>query len=256
MIARWSEKEKVVDLARFSRVPCSAARLRLPAEALRILIELGRYADRDGLCRPGLPLLAKRTGIARRNLHRNFRRLEEAGLLHDNGNGTFTLIYEDPVERLDPVTERLNPETERLNPETERLNPETHIKMNSPKNIPLNTSGAVAPDDPVKQLWDRGLAILGQGQRSLLGKLRKRHGDVVVLEAIVATETECPSDPPAFLVACCQRRHLNGRSSRQTPVELLYEGAWRAAEQSEREQADRSARGEVVVPLLDRSRSG
>lgn len=75
-----------------------------------------------------------------------------------------------------------------------------------------SASGAVAPSDPVKELWDRGLAILGKGQRSLLGKMRKEYSDVVLLEAIVETEMECPSDPAAYLVACCQRRRANGRN--------------------------------------------
>jgi uncharacterized protein YdaU (DUF1376 family) len=51
-------------------------------------------------------------------------------------------------------------------------------------------------------------------------------------------------------------RGSRGRSIRQSPITALYEGAWRAAEQSEREQADRRERCEVVVPLLDRGRSG
>ncbi len=70
-------------------------------------------------------------------------------------------------------------------------------------------SGAVAPArppaDPVKDLWERGLAILGSGQRALLGKLRKAHGDPAVLAAIVACERENPSDPVSFFVTCCQR---------------------------------------------------
>lgn len=67
--------------------------------------------------------------------------------------------------------------------------------------------GADAPTpDPVKGLWDRGLVILGRNHRALLGKLRKQHGDVIVLEAICAVEAEQPSDPAAWLVRACEAR--------------------------------------------------
>lgn len=68
------------------------------------------------------------------------------------------------------------------------------------------------PPDPVKDLWERGVAILGKGQRSLFGKLRKTYGDPVILAAIVECENEYPTDPPAYFVACCERRKGNGRS--------------------------------------------
>lgn len=76
-----------------------------------------------------------------------------------------------------------------------------------------DASGAGAPVDPVRVLWGQALEILGQGQRSLIGKMRKEYGDVALLEAIVETKNECPSDPPSYFVACCQRRKGNGRSA-------------------------------------------
>jgi uncharacterized protein YdaU (DUF1376 family) len=74
-------------------------------------------------------------------------------------------------------------------------------------------SGAEAPADPVKALWGRGLAILGEGQRALLGKMRNTYTDPVVLAAIVSCENECPSEPAAFFVACCERSKANGKGS-------------------------------------------
>jgi uncharacterized protein YdaU (DUF1376 family) len=124
---------------------------------------------------------------------------------------------------------------------------------------PLRASGSARappmPADGAKSLWDKGLSILGPKQRSLLGKLRKSHGDTAVLAAIVDCEAENPSDPPAFLIACCQRRHDNDR--KLSPVENLYLGAARAADAFDRRQreAARCPDCDAVEPLLDRRRS-
>jgi hypothetical protein len=89
--------------------------------------------------------------------------------------------------------------------------------------------GANAPsDDPVKELFDRGLKILGMAQRALLGKFRKRHGDVVVLEAICACEREHPSDPAAYFVRCCETHAVT--LAKKSPSTTLWEGGYRAAE--------------------------
>jgi uncharacterized protein YdaU (DUF1376 family) len=124
---------------------------------------------------------------------------------------------------------------------------------------PLRASGSARappmPPDGAKSLWDKGLSILGPKQRSLLGKLRKSHGDPAVLAAIVQCEEENPSDPPAFLIACCQRRHDNDR--KLSPVESLYLGAARAADAFDRRQREAACCPDcdAVEPLLDRRRS-
>lgn len=97
-----------------------------------------------------------------------------------------------------------------------------------------DASGAGAPKpDPVKELWGRAVAILGNGQRSLVGKMRKDYGDVALLEAIVETENECPTDPAAYLIGCCQRRKANAGSRTHTnALDIL---ARAAIEHDERE---------------------
>src|SRR5439155_15181580 len=101
--------------------------------------------------------------------------------------------------------------------------------------------------DPIKGLWDRGLTILGKQRsaRSLLGKLRKHYGDVVLLEAIAQTESECPSDPAAYLVGCCQVRKANERTHARA-IDILDRAAIefdeRQDNRSNPEAADRSAR--------------
>lgn len=65
----------------------------------------------------------------------------------------------------------------------------------------------------IRELWERGVAVLGKDSRSLIGKMRKRYGDPIVAEAIVACEQQVPSDPAAFFIKCCKQasEKPNGR---------------------------------------------
>lgn len=75
-----------------------------------------------------------------------------------------------------------------------------------------NASGAEAPDiDPVKELWDRGVRILGKSSRSLIGKARKQYGDIAVIRAIAACEIEGVTDPVSFFAKCLQQGQRNER---------------------------------------------
>jgi uncharacterized protein YdaU (DUF1376 family) len=117
------------------------------------------------------------------------------------------------------------------------------------------------PSDPVKEIFDRGLAILGPTHRSLLGKFRKSHGDEAVLDAILSCEAEGPSEPVGFFIGCLKRAPpaRNGHD-KDSPVTTLYKGAYRAAEAiierdriaAARGQADSSIDIAPVIPLLDR----
>lgn len=70
-----------------------------------------------------------------------------------------------------------------------------------------NGSGRKPPDDRVKALWDRGVAILGESGRSVIGKARREHGDLAVMRAISACETERPSDPLPFFLKALEHRN-------------------------------------------------
>jgi uncharacterized protein YdaU (DUF1376 family) len=113
-------------------------------------------------------------------------------------------------------------------------------------------NGADAPSfDPVKEIFDRGLRILGQAQRSLLGKLRKQHGDIAVLEAICACETEHPSDPAPFLIRSCK---AHSAPKRKSPSTTLWEGAYNAAQNYIRDHGIDRDDNLPAQPLLDSGR--
>ncbi len=137
-----------------------------------------------------------------------------------------------------------------------RLRTDSEQKNNTGNTDIQEDSGANAPAaiDPIKELWDRGKAVLGNGKSagSLIGKLRKQHGDAVLLQAIVATEAEQASDPASFLIGCCNRAKANGHAKRQSPADKLFEGAYRAAEAfSARHGLDERDDRETDEPLLD-----
>jgi uncharacterized protein YdaU (DUF1376 family) len=128
-------------------------------------------------------------------------------------------------------------------------NPHTHTQIHKED----SEASPLLPTDPVKEIFDRGLAILGPTHRSLLGKMRKDHGDEAVLGAIIACETEGPSEPVAFFIGCLKRAPpMRNGHDKDSPVTKLYKGAMRAADKLDRQEEDRRAGGPTVIPLLDR----
>jgi uncharacterized protein YdaU (DUF1376 family) len=100
---------------------------------------------------------------------------------------------------------------------TQNESTHTHEGSYEPSSV-AKATGADAPVDPIKALWDRGLAIVGDTPpgRRVLGGLRKRYGDEAVRAAIAEAEGELPSEPVSFLEGVCLRRSL---ASRRLPGE-------------------------------------
>lgn len=110
-------------------------------------------------------------------------------------------------------------------------------------------AGASSKHDPIKQIYDRGVAILGEKRRSLLAKMVKQYGDVTVLAAIVACEEEPRVEPASFFIKACEQRQANGR--KRGPLTTLWEGAFNAARKWEETHGDSGDSGGSHVPLLD-----
>ncbi len=74
-------------------------------------------------------------------------------------------------------------------------------------------SGAVAPPDPEKLMFDSGVALLRAGgksesqSRSLLGKWRKAYGSEAVIVALGTAKREGAVDPVSFIEAALRARH-------------------------------------------------
>lgn len=103
----------------------------------------------------------------------------------------------------------------RASPFSEESKNPTSDSPNGESSVAPPTGGA----DPVKLLWDRALAIVGASHRSLIGKLRRKYGDVAVAEAILACEDESPSEPVGFFIKCCERKAANGTDRKSTAGE-------------------------------------
>lgn len=66
---------------------------------------------------------------------------------------------------------------------------------------------APVPIDPVKAIFDRGVSLIGgdgRSARGVVGRLRKTHGDEVVMQAILRGEEVQPSDPIPWLIKACE----------------------------------------------------
>lgn len=110
--------------------------------------------------------------------------------------------------------------------------------------------------DPVKDLWDRGLAIIGEKRRSLLGQMCKRFGQVAVLQAIGQCEAEQPVDPVPFFLRCCEQQ--SARRTDLSPGSKMLIGGFNAAIKfAARTEAGRDAGNadHPALPLLDAKRA-
>jgi hypothetical protein len=100
-------------------------------------------------------------------------------------------------------------------------------KEDSVSSLRSETAADEPPDDPVKQIFDRGLALyvaagMAAGNaRKLIGKQRQEFGNTAMLAAIGACETEMASDPVSFIAACLVR----GSPIRGSPSKVRSFGA-------------------------------
>jgi uncharacterized protein YdaU (DUF1376 family) len=113
---------------------------------------------------------------------------------------------------------------------SENLTTNYQRKKDSDADASAAVTAAKAPD-PVKELWDRGLAILGKNRRSVFAKYLKTYDAVIVLAAIVETENEQPFDALPYFIRACERRKANGKHDHARAIADLGEWARREDEQ-------------------------
>lgn len=85
-------------------------------------------------------------------------------------------------------------------------------KGSSVSSLRSETAAEAATDDPVKAIFDRGIALFSAANvperqaRSIIGQARRSHGIQDVMAAIVACEDERPSEPVAYFERCLNSR--------------------------------------------------
>ena len=168
--------------------------------------------------------LAKKWKWAKSRVHRYLEDLATWGMITRRNSPTrkserdanrpqhiITICNYDTYQDAEKVLELRREPT--LNRQRTDIEPKKNTGNTSKQEDSDSPDGESAPPfDPIKDLWDRGRAVLGNSKSagSLMGKLRKQHGDAVVLQAIVAAEAELPSDAASFLIGCCNRAKVNG----------------------------------------------
>jgi hypothetical protein len=156
----------------------------------------------------------------------------------------------------------------------ERYQAPTHEARNSPRNRPrrkretnnkeekeeslsVDPDGSTVadatdpPSDAVRQIWNRGPSILGDSSRGLLGKSRRDYGDLAVVEALLATERACASEPVEFFIGCLKQQGPRHASrTRSTPLANFALAAPIAVERFLQRQRDSGICDPPDVPLL------
>jgi hypothetical protein len=158
---------------------------------------------------------------------RQLAKLIELGELRENEAGTFE--NKQALNELRMTGERIE-KRRRISPapkDTKGLQAVQYTNIQSTSIQEAKASCADAPPaEPIQDLWNRGVALLGSKGRPLLGRMVKQYGDVAVLAAIVETEREPRVDAAAYFIACCGGK---GEANRQGAIDTLREGAARAA---------------------------
>jgi len=211
--------------------------------ALKRLLDLGKLVEDEGLISNRrvlreLQSAVKRSSNGSQNVFKRWSKPRQKEAVSAENNN----IADDPV-----ILARATPSTI-IDSES------TSVDSGRGRPRPASTDAPLQPD-PVKEIFDRGLAILGTAHRSLLGKARKQYGDFAVLRAISQTEAEQPSEPVAYFVGCCEHFRSRDRPQKPGPATTMLMGALNAARKfSERQEAARN-RDHVDDPhvaLLDR----
>jgi hypothetical protein len=173
--------------------------------------------------------LAEAWGWSKSRVSRYLQACVLAGMIECPGDATqmvITLCKYDEYQSRTKITGTQEPVPQGQQRDTTG----TNIKEGSKEEEDSEANAsAEAPRDRTKEVFDRGVLIVGTDKRSLLGKLRKQYGEVTLLEAIYETEREQPIDPLEYLIGCCKRSKSDG-PSHSRGLDILKQAALDADE--------------------------
>lgn len=129
----------------------------------------------------------------------------ESEIADQSGSGSGKVVELSPTAR--------RPLADSSPPEGKGREVEVEVEKNSDPN-----GSASVPDDPEREMWDAGKALLAAGgvsaakAGSIIGRWRREYGNEPTLAAIRAAEKDCVSDPVAFCMACLVENARRKRS--------------------------------------------
>jgi biotin operon repressor len=211
-----------------------------------VLVAIADMAnDETGICWPSQAFLADRCGICRQRVNQALATLRDKGLVLVSKRRKSSCVYRLTMSPLttprvpnvahDDIMPTMMSPTTTGNVAHDDTEPLIEPKKVSKEDSVAYATGAEAPPDPVKDMWDRGKAVLGKSAGGIIGKMLSEHGPEAVVAAILACERECPIEPVEFFMGCL-RRHSKKRSA----VEKFYAGAMEAADEFTRWQQQQS----------------
>jgi hypothetical protein len=174
-----------------------------------VLLGLAECASRgQGLAFPSIAELVEFSSLDRKSVMGNLDKLEEGGFITDTGRrvGRTGQIKVYQVN----VQESQNRDTSQTVPKAEPLKstafpPKSTENGTRNKSEPVSVAKATGAADLAKQLFDIGVELLAESERSpkearsLIGMWRKDHGDGKVLAALLDCQNRAISDPVEWL---------------------------------------------------------
>lgn len=232
-----------------------------------VLLRLCDFANHDNECWPSQARIASDCGMPRETVNRAIKQLVESGRVENRAqtdNGIKTVSHY--VIRCDAPSHGGSDATSHPSLFSDVTSDQDIITKveEEERTSSLRSDGETSspPLDPIKEIYDRGVKILGDKGRSLLAKMVSLHGPVAVLGAIVACEEETRVEPASFLIKACEVRARDAPQNyhakpiaKMSPVDKLYLGGHRATENFIRRQGIVADDPAPAFPLLDGGRS-
>jgi len=207
--------------------------LKMASSPKFVLMLLADYANDAGECWPSIPTICERTCLGRTAVLNAVKWLEKHGAMHvEHGGGIghsnrYTLtpsnfVAETSASRTveTSATQTVREANGSSRDHETSASRTGNVRQATPNHQePSRTikEGADAPivNDPEKAMWDAGVALLGNGSRSLLGKLVKENGRESVMQAIASTTAAKAADPKTYFLGVLK----NSAPSASTRVE-------------------------------------
>lgn len=197
---------------------------------LLALLALADWCDDFGRCYPSIRSIARKVRLSEKQARRIVHKLAEEGFVKVTGGatgGAMSRRYQIDLGRLTPPIQG-SPPTKGSPPvcvpkplpsvggdPSHSYGSRTVIEPSvEPSGSAVAGAGAelASPMSAKERVWSLGPALLGERQRSFLGKLVATYGEEVLASVLADCAREKPGEPKSWVVAACASRQQGPKS--------------------------------------------